>query len=155
MSPKLFLSGGIYFWKWRQAACSRWKFTCFYGTLSETAFPSFNFHPTASCQFVLHTHAQKQTCTPQPKKNPNLEYLYSYSPSVHLSCCFCCDPVLFCFSHFMGLRPKLPLQAQYMVPHQLWRGVSEKTQWHLSARREWVGRNIAENKIEQQKEQQN
>lgn len=64
------------------------------------------------------------TCTkanmaPQPKKSPNLEYLYSYSPSVHLSCCFCCDPVLFCFSHFMGLHLKLPLQAQYMVPHQL------------------------------------
>lgn len=64
------------------------------------------------------------TCTkanmpPQPKKTPNLQYLYSYSPSVHLSCCFCCDPVLFCFSHSMGLHPKLPLQAQYVVPHQL------------------------------------
>lgn len=86
LPPKLFLSREMSFWKWRQAACSRWKFTCFYGILSKAAFLSFNFHPTTSCQFLLHTHAQKQTCPPNLKKPKPAVFilLLSLSPSVLL-----------------------------------------------------------------------
>lgn len=88
LPPKLFVSGEIYFWKWRQAACSRWKFTCFYGILSKAAFLSLSLHPTTSCQFLLytHTHTQKQTHPPNLKK-PKLGVfilLLSRSPSVLL-----------------------------------------------------------------------
>lgn len=151
MPPKLLLSGGIYFWKWRQAACSRWKFTCFYGTLSETVFPSFNFHPTTSCQFVLHAHAQKQTCLPNLKK-PQTWSIYTLS--LPQSICPAASVVTQCCFAFLTPWAYIP---DCHFRHSTWchiscRGVvSEKTQWHLSAwRREWVGRNIAENKIEQQ-----
>lgn len=156
MPPKLFLSGGIYFWKRRQAACSRWKFTCFYGTLSETAFPSFNFHPTTSCRFVLHARAQKQTCLPNLKK-PQTWSIYTLT--LPQSICPAASVVTQCCFAFLTSWDYTP---NCLFRHSTWCHiscrwvVSEKTQWHLSARRrEWVGRNIAENKIEQQKEQQN
>lgn len=85
--------------------------------LIKAAFFSFSSHPSPPASFY-YMHTQKQTChLPfSLKKTPNPEYLYCCSPSVHLSCFYCCDPVLFCFSHFMGLHPELPLQAQYVVP---------------------------------------
>ena len=63
---------------------------------------------------------------PQSKKQT--QYLYSYSPSVHLACFSCCAPVLFCFSHFVVLHPKLPLQEQRALPFQLWMVVREEKQ---------------------------
>lgn len=57
--------------------------------LIKAAFFSFNFHPTASCQFLLHAHLQKHTSSSlQPKKKqPQTRVfilLLSLSPSVLL-----------------------------------------------------------------------
>lgn len=144
---------GIYFWKWRQAACSRWKFTCFYGTLSEMLSLPSTFIPLPPAN-LYYTHMHKSKHAPKKTQTWSIYTLtlpHSICPaaSVVTQCCFA-------FLTSWDYVPNCHLRHSTWCHISCGGGVSEKTQWHLSARRrEWVGRNIAENKIEQQKEQQN
>lgn len=143
LPPKLFLCGEIYFWKWRRAACSRWKFTFFMAS-----FLSFHFILPPPANFY-YTHTHKSKHVPQPKKtNPVFMLLLSLSPSGLLSLLW--PSVVLLFS-LHGIASQVATSEQYVVPFQLWAGgLREKKQWHLSAKgKELVGRNIAENKVKQ------
>jgi len=107
------------FLKVKASCLLKMKIYFFYGI-----FSLLPLHPTTSCQFLLHAHTQKQTCPPSLKKQT--QYLCFYSPSVHLVCFHCCDPVLCCFSHFMVLHPKLPLQSSTWYHFSCGRGGWEK-----------------------------
>lgn len=86
------------------------------------------FSPSTSSYHLLpisttRTHT-KANMSPSLKKQT--QYLCFYSPSVHLVCFHCCDPVLCCFSHFMVLHPKLPLQSSTWYHFSCGRGGWEK-----------------------------
>lgn len=82
LPPKLFLSGEIYFWKCRQAACSRCKFTFLWHLINSS--PSTFCPPPPANFYYTHTHiyAWKQTCPPSLKNKLRVFILLlSLSPS--------------------------------------------------------------------------
>lgn len=125
-ATQIVLKWGNLFLKVKASCLLKMKIYLFLWHLIRDCFPFLQL--SSHHLLPICTTCTKANMHSQPKKTPNLEYLYSYSPSVHLSCCSCCDPVLFCFSHSMGFHPKLPLQAHTWCHISCRWVVSEKTQ---------------------------
>lgn len=89
LPPKLFVSGEIYFWKWRQAEVQDENLLVFKASYpyQRLLFSPSTFIPPPPANFYYtHTHTQKQTHPPNLKK-PKLGVfilLLSRSPSVLL-----------------------------------------------------------------------
>lgn len=153
MSPKLFLSGEFIFESEGKLLAQDENLLVFMAPY-QRCFPFLQL--SSHCLLPICT---TRTCT---KANVHLKkpkpgvfiLLLSLTPSVLLLLLW---PSVVLLSSLHGIYvPNCHLRHSTWCHISCGGGVSEKTQWHLSARRrEWVGRNIAENKIEQQKEQQN
>lgn len=144
LPPKLLLSGEIYFWKCRQAACSRCKFTSLWHLISSS--PSTFFPPPPANFYSTHTYiCVKANMPPQSKKLGVFILLLSLSPSGLLL--LLCPGGVLLFS-LGGVASQIAASGAACGALSAVGG--EEKQWHLSARRkEPAGGSTAENKVEQ------